>query len=34
MYAKSLKPSAKREVKKEWSAKRAMRMCPQAGQIF
>ena len=56
MYVKSTRPSAKREVQKERSAKRddqiarprraqtcersklrakrAMRMCPQSGQIF
>ena len=44
MYAKSTRPSAKREVQKERSAKRdvqkfrsaqrAMRMCPRSGQIF
>ena len=43
MYAKSTRPSAKREVQKERSAKRddqiarpwrPMRMCPQSGQIF
>ena len=53
MYAKSTRPSAKREVQKERSTKRddriarprhaqtcerselrAMRMCPQSGQIF
>ena len=34
MYAKSTRPSAKREVQKERSAKRAMRMCPPSGQIF
>ena len=53
MYAESTRPSAKREVQKERSAKRddriarprraqtcerselrAMRMCPQSGQIF
>ena len=34
MYAKSTRPSAKREVQKDRSAKRAMRMCPRSGQIF
>ena len=34
MYAKSTRPSVKREVQKEPSAKRAMRMCPRSGQIF
>ena len=46
MYAKSTRPSAKREVQKERSAKRddriarprlaqtCERMCPQSGQIF
>ena len=44
MYAKSIRPSAKREVQKERSAKRddqiarsnlrAMRICPPSGQIF
>ena len=34
MYAKSMRPSAKREVQKERSAKRATRMYPPSGQIF
>ena len=44
MYAKSTRPSAKRDVQKFRSAqrddrvlrsaKRAMRMCPRSGQIF
>ena len=34
MYAKSIRPSAKREVQEERSAKRAMSMCPRSGQIF
>ena len=41
MYAKNIRPRAKREVQKERSAKRdvqifrnAMRMCPRRGQIF
>ena len=44
MYAKSIRPSAKCEVQKEWSvkrddqifrsAKRVARMCPQSGQIL
>ena len=34
MYAKSIRPSAKREVQEERSVKRAMRMCQRSGQIF
>ena len=34
MYAKSIRPSAKREVQEERSTKRAIRMCPRSGQIF